>query len=142
MIGNKYGKVIIIALINVCGVCIVYNNVAPNDTEALHENVVLEREVVNVKEAYKDVEKTILSTLNLISQTLDRCKLRLSCLSSTNTCSYQLQICFQVSKVRAESCFVIIHGRDDAGCVIRPGALELFCSLLQILKTCNRVTLY
>ena len=58
MIGNKYGKVIIIALINVCGVCIVYNNVAPNDTEALHENVVLEREVVNVKEAYKYVERT------------------------------------------------------------------------------------
>ena len=95
MIGNKYAKVIIIALINVCGVCIVYNNVAPNDTEALHENVVLEREVVNVKEAYKDVEKTILSTLNLISQ-----------------------ICFQVSKVRAESCFVIIHGRDDAGTLL------------------------
>ena len=45
MIGNKYGKVIIIALINVCGVCIVYNNVGVNNTlDHVVDNTVVNKE--------------------------------------------------------------------------------------------------
>ena len=47
MIGNKYGKVIILALINILAVCFVYNNVATGNSNIVHEQVEDTVEVVN-----------------------------------------------------------------------------------------------
>ena len=107
MIGNKYGKVIIIALINVCGVCIVYNNVAPNDTEALHENVVLEREVVNVKEAYKYVERTTDSRVDdiinykTVSNSFSTPNIKLSSYPNSNSIQVQSMKNLLLSKTKS-----------------------------------------
>ena len=58
MIGNKYGKVIIIALINIIAVCFVYNNVATDDNNVVHAHLEDGRQDKETKDTLKHVGKT------------------------------------------------------------------------------------
>ena len=64
MIAKKYGKVIILALINVFGVCLVYNNVTTDNGDIAKEHVVEQRDVINADYATKDVDRTKLYPKN------------------------------------------------------------------------------
>ena len=61
MIGNKYGKVIILALINILAVCFVYNNVATDNSNIVHGQVEEGEIVKDTAEVVKHVDQTNIS---------------------------------------------------------------------------------
>ena len=61
MIGNKYGKVIILALINILAVCLVYNNVATDNSNIVLEQVEEGEIVKDTAEVVKHVDQTNIS---------------------------------------------------------------------------------
>eukprot|EP00091_Calanus_sinicus_P024747 TRINITY_DN9062_c0_g1_i1.p1 TRINITY_DN9062_c0_g1~~TRINITY_DN9062_c0_g1_i1.p1 ORF type:complete len:137 (-),score=27.36 TRINITY_DN9062_c0_g1_i1:29-439(-) len=61
MIGNKYGKVIILALINILAVCFVYNNVATDNSNIVLGQVEEGEIVEDTAEVAKHVDQTNIS---------------------------------------------------------------------------------
>ena len=68
MIGNKYGKVIILALINILAVCFVYNNVATDNSNIVLGQVEEGEIVKDTAEVLKHVDQTNISDRKVIER--------------------------------------------------------------------------